>query len=88
MKTIKSLMQAGTVALALMAGTAHAADLLDDAKQRGTLRIAVEGTYPPFNFRDGQGKLTGFDVEIAEGIAAKLGLKPLEAEEPMRAAAE
>ena len=49
---------------------------LDEAKQRGSLRVAVEGTYPPFNFRDEQGMLTGFDVEIAEGIAGKLGLKP------------
>ncbi|QPF75171.1 transporter substrate-binding domain-containing protein [Roseateles sp. DAIF2] len=64
--------------LALLAGSslvASAADLLDEAKQRGSLRIAVEGTYPPFNYRE-DGKLTGFDVEIAEGIAAKLGLKP------------
>ncbi|TMG96450.1 MAG: transporter substrate-binding domain-containing protein, partial [Betaproteobacteria bacterium] len=55
---------------------AHAADLLDEVKQRGTLRIAVEGTYPPFNYKDEQGKLTGFDVEIAQGIAVKLGVKP------------
>ena len=59
----------------LMVAAAQAADLLDDVKQRGQLRVAVEGTYPPFNFKDEQGKLTGFDVEIAEAIAAKLGVK-------------
>lgn len=59
----------------LMVAAAQAADLLDDVKQRGELRVAVEGTYPPFNFKDEQGKLTGFDVEIAEAIAAKLGVK-------------
>ena len=59
----------------LAAGAAHAADLLDDVKARGALRVGVEGTYPPFNYKDEQGKLTGFDVEIAEGIAAKLGVK-------------
>ena len=65
------------LALALVAAApAHAADLLDDVQQRGTLRIALEGTYPPFNFRDEQGKLTGFDVEIAEAIAARLKVKP------------
>lgn len=63
-------------ALASLALSAQAADLLDEVQQRGSLRIAVEGTYPPFNFRDEQGKLTGFDVEIAEGLAAKLGVKP------------
>ncbi|QNM96571.1 transporter substrate-binding domain-containing protein [Chitinimonas koreensis] len=58
-----------------LAATASAADLLDAVKQRGTLRIAVEGTYPPFNYKEG-GKLTGFDVEIAELLAGKLGVKP------------
>ena len=76
MRALTSAIRVAGLALALLAGVAHAADLLDEVKQRGTLRIAVEGTYPPFNFRDEQGKLTGFDVEIAEAIAAKLGVKP------------
>ncbi|WP_144006937.1 transporter substrate-binding domain-containing protein [Pelomonas sp. KK5] len=71
---VKSL--ALLAALALAAPFSHGADLLDEAKARGTLRIAVEGTYPPFNFKDEKGKLTGFDVEVAEAIAGKLGLKP------------
>lgn len=56
---------------------AHAADLLLDAKARGTLRIALEGTYPPFNFKDPKtGQLAGFDVDVARLLAGKLGLKP------------
>lgn len=56
---------------------ARAADLLDMAKARGTLRIALEGTYPPFNFRDPKtGQLTGYDVDVARLLAARLGLKP------------
>ncbi len=31
----------------------------------GTLRVAIEGEYPPFSFVDGQGNLAGFDVDIA-----------------------
>ena len=55
----------------------HAADLLDATKGRGTLRIALEGTYPPFNFRDPKtGQLTGYDVDVARLVAARLGLKP------------
>lgn len=61
--------------LAGAAGAAQAADLLDDAKARGSLRVAVEGTYPPFNYRNDKGELDGFDVDIAKAIAAKLGLK-------------
>ena len=56
---------------------AHAADLLATAKARGTLRIAMEGTYPPFNFKDAKtGELTGYDVDVARLLAARLGLKP------------
>jgi len=63
-----------SIALAL---PVHAADLLDAAKGRGTLRIALEGTYPPFNFRDPKsGQLTGYDVDVARLVAGKLGLKP------------
>ena len=43
---------------------------------KGVLKIAVEGTYAPFTFKDDKGNLTGFDVDVARALAAKLGLKP------------
>ncbi|MGJ9416829.1 cystine ABC transporter substrate-binding protein [Massilia sp. CMS3.1] len=56
---------------------AAAADLLDTARARGTLRIAMEGTYPPFNFKEAKtGQLIGYDVDVAKALAAKLGLTP------------
>jgi len=65
------------VALAAGAGPACAADLLHTVKTRGTLRIALEGTYPPFNFRDSKtGQLTGYDVDVAQIVCARLGVKP------------
>lgn len=49
---------------------------LSDIKSKGEIVIATEGTYRPFSFHDeGAGKLTGFDVEISEAVAAKLGVK-------------
>ncbi|HCG1280473.1 TPA: transporter substrate-binding domain-containing protein [Pseudomonas aeruginosa] len=56
--------------VSLAAPLAHA-ELLDDVHQRGALRIALEGTYPPFNFKQG-GKLTGFETELGELLAAEL----------------
>jgi cystine transport system substrate-binding protein len=41
----------------------------------GTLTVATEGTYRPFAFHDESGELVGFDVEIAEAVADKLGLE-------------
>ncbi|AOZ94829.1 amino acid ABC transporter substrate-binding protein [Paenibacillus crassostreae] len=49
---------------------------LDTIKASGKLRIGTEGTYAPFSFHDDNGKLTGFDVEIAEEITKRLGLEP------------
>jgi cystine transport system substrate-binding protein len=51
-------------------------DLLAKVKEDGELLIGTEGTYPPFTYHDETGKLTGFDVEIAEEIAARLGVEP------------
>jgi L-cystine transport system substrate-binding protein len=64
------------LAASLFGFTLHAtaADLLDTVKQRGTLKIAVEGTYPPFNYKENN-ELTGFEVELAKALAQKMGVK-------------
>ncbi|MFC4454476.1 transporter substrate-binding domain-containing protein [Deinococcus sonorensis] len=63
------------VPLALLAlASAQAASL--DTLKPGVLTIGMEGTYPPFTYKDEAGQLTGFDVDIASAVAAKLGLKP------------
>lgn len=49
---------------------------LEAIKASGKLRIGTEGTYAPFTFHDASGKLTGFDVEIAEEVAKRLGVEP------------
>ncbi|TCV72107.1 amino acid ABC transporter substrate-binding protein [Neorhizobium sp. S3-V5DH] len=54
---------------------ASAGENLAAVKSAGTLKIGTEGTYAPFTFHDASGKLVGFDVEIGEAIAAKLGVK-------------
>jgi cystine transport system substrate-binding protein len=47
----------------------------DIIQEKGILRVGTEGTYAPFTFHDATGKLTGFDVEITEEIAKRLGLE-------------
>jgi len=68
----------GMMAVTLTSGmvsTTYAADQLDQVKQRGTLVVGLEGTYPPFSFQGEDGKLTGFEVEFAEALAQHLGVK-------------
>nr|WP_314841208.1 amino acid ABC transporter substrate-binding protein [uncultured Microbacterium sp.] len=45
--------------------------------QDGTLTVATEGTYRPFSFHadGGSGDLTGYDIEIIQAVADKLGLE-------------
>jgi len=63
----------------LMAGAllqAGAADLLSTIKARGAIKVAMEGVYPPFNFKDQKtGELTGYDADVARLLASKLGVK-------------
>lgn len=51
-------------------------DSLQKIKDSGVLRIGTEGTYAPYSYHDESGKLTGFDIEIAELVAERLGVKP------------
>lgn len=50
-------------------------NLLAKVEQEGKLLIGTEGTYPPFTFHDNNGKLTGFDVEVAGEVAKRLNVK-------------
>lgn len=60
-----------------LAGAAFAGDTLAAVQSSGELRIGTEGTYAPFTYHDGANKLVGFDVEIGEAVAGKLGVKPV-----------
>lgn len=75
MKSVRLLGAITAIHLAL-AGTALAADDLATIKSAGVLRVGTEGTYAPFTYHDESGKLVGFDVEIGEAVAQKLGVKP------------
>lgn len=63
---------AATAAVTLAAG-AQARDMQTIVKD-GTIKMATEGEFAPFNFFEGK-KLTGFEVELAEAAAQKMGLK-------------
>lgn len=38
-----------------------------------TLRVGMECTYAPFNFRNADGDLDGYDVDVAKGVAEIIG---------------
>ena len=54
-------------------GTAAAAPI-DKIKANGVLRVAVYRDFEPWSWKR-DGKIVGIDVEIAEAIAKKLGVR-------------
>ena len=60
------------LALACLLSAAQARPLADIQKS-GKLVVATEGAFAPFNHFEGS-KLTGFEVELAELVAKKMGL--------------
>ena len=55
---------------------ATAADLLSEIQARGTITIAMEGTWAPWTYHDESDTLVGYDVEVGTKIAEKLGVEP------------
>jgi polar amino acid transport system substrate-binding protein len=64
-----------SVAMLAAAGGAHAQNALDNVLKAKTIKIAVPTDYPPYGSVDKNMKPQGLDVEMAELIAAKLGVK-------------
>lgn len=56
------------VVLALMAPAGNV-----EAKEWKKVRIATEGSYPPWNFTDASGKLTGFEIELGNELCRRMG---------------
>lgn len=50
-------------------------DLLKTIQERGTIIVAMEGTWAPWTYHDESNALVGYDVEVAQAIAAKLGVE-------------
>ena len=46
----------------------------DDTQEPAVLHMATEGSFPPYEYYDGD-KLVGIDVDVANAIAEKLGMK-------------
>ena len=77
MRLRSSLLLAAGVAAALLAGVARA-DQLDDIKKKGEIVIGVLGTDEPNSFVDPKTReIVGYEVDIANAIARKLGVKPV-----------
>ncbi len=74
MKKLLCLTMALFLALAALPAFAEEGDLLSRIQQKGEIVIATEGAWAPWTYHDENDTLVGFDVEVAQAIAAKLGV--------------
>jgi polar amino acid transport system substrate-binding protein len=76
MKRIFSLVALVMVlSLVLTACGGGAGSHLDVIKKAGVIKIGTSADYPPFEFVDGSGNKTGFDIDLMTEIAKRLGVK-------------
>ena len=53
----------------------NSGDLLSEIRERGEMIIAMEGTWAPWTYHDEEDLLVGYDVEVGEKLAEKLGVE-------------
>ena len=77
-RKLQAICLGAAAALLGMAGTVAQADQLDSIKAAGVLKCGVGSGYKPFSFVEDPKtrKFVGYDVDICDAIAAKIGVKP------------
>ena len=68
------LLSAATLVAAAATGTA-VAEALDDIEARGTMTVAIDPTFAPFEFTDADGNIVGFDPAVLELVAEGMGVE-------------
>jgi cystine transport system substrate-binding protein len=53
----------------------QAGDVMARIKKSGVMKVGFEGAYQPFNFLNDKQQLDGFDVDVSNEIAKRLGAK-------------
>lgn len=86
-KKLCSLLCAGVLSASLLTacgGTPPAADAAPSAESdqslqyiqdKGSLTLGLDDQLPPMGFLDESGKIVGFDIDVAEKVCEKLGVK-------------
>lgn len=63
------------IVLSVIAGVLAMSVGIAEAKDWKKIRIATEGAYPPFNLVDADGKLAGFEIDLANALCEQMKAK-------------
>lgn len=70
----KITLLASALLLALTTGAAQA-DTLADIKASGKITVGIDPTFPPYEYTDDKGEITGYSVAIMQDFAKQQGVK-------------
>jgi arginine/lysine/histidine/glutamine transport system substrate-binding and permease protein len=68
------LVVASALSVLVFSEAVLAQSTLERVRASGRLRVGIDATYPPFGMAEGR-EFTGFDVDVARGIARELGVE-------------
>lgn len=74
-KSFIQYMLTAVLTLFLVSSFASAQTTAERVESSGVLTVGLEGTYPPFNYIDENNNMVGFDVDISNEIASRMGVK-------------
>ena len=60
--------------MALMTGCGSDEEAGGDTAEKDTLVVGLDDTFAPMGFRDEQGNLVGFDIDLANAVGEELGM--------------
>jgi polar amino acid transport system substrate-binding protein len=77
MTTRRTLMKSAVLAVGFAAAGLNiaVAEELQALKEKGVMRIAMTGAYPPFNFVNDKNEVVGFDPALGTEIAKRMGME-------------
>ncbi len=74
--TVRVLASTCLLTALCVAGPLQAADLPEAIRQSGMIHISVNAIYPPMEYKDpATNQLMGLDIDLAEALAQRLGVK-------------
>ncbi len=56
-------------------GEANSADSLEYIEEKGELVLGLDDSFPPMGFRDSDGEIVGFDIDLAREVVDRLGVE-------------
>ena len=74
-RSLSSIVIFALVMLASVAGTAQNTSALNRIVENGTIRVGMSATQPPFTVKSKEGKLIGYEVDLATLLANAMGVE-------------